>query len=728
MKKIINSILIVGLLLNTALLGTCGKESVNEKTFGTCESKFVDGEFIVGFKDGINSTAKKTLIQKNSGVIINENKALNITLVRVEKDKNSFIQSLSTDDSIRFVEPNFVGYSCYEPNDPFWYDYQWGPQAIKCPEAWDVEKGNLGVSIAIIDSGVYLHEDLTHYYGEGYDWQNNDSDPTEDDYPDGGHGTCCAGVAAATMNNSIGIAGVAQVTIIAEDIGNWAMPVYNAVCGIQHATDIGADIISLSIQYYNYSEALEDACQYAWNNGVVLVASAGNYHGNTIAYPGKFGTVICVGAIDQNNQRCNFSNYGPEMDLVAPGTGIVTTGRDKDQYPDEMIYVSFGGTSAATAHVTGVAALLLSRNPSLSNAEVRSILNSTADDLGPPGWDEEYGYGRADANESVRSVDYVQDTPPEKPIVNGPTEGEIGVEYTYNASTIDADGDMVKYCFTWGDGPDVSWTDFVNSSQTVNVTHIFDKRGLYRIRVKAEDELRFKSELSDPFAVFIGNNVAPDTPKISGPANGKPGVEYIYTTNTTDQDGDPIYCLWDWGDGSYSNWLGPYYPGETAPASHTWVNRGNYTIRVKAKDIFGAESDWSDPLSVTIDSKPPLAPEIHGPTRGKVGESYNYTFVTTDPDGDDVYYCVNWCDGTGGILLGPCSSGEEVTANHTFYTSKPRATFTMEARAQDIDGLISDLATLKVRMPRTISFNPLFLKLLERFPHAFPILRHLLGL
>ncbi|MCX6668106.1 MAG: S8 family serine peptidase [Euryarchaeota archaeon] len=726
MKKIISSILIIGLLLNTALLSTSGKELVNGKTFATSESKFVDGEFIVGFKDDISSITKKTLIQKNSGVIINENEVLNIALVRVEKDKNSFVQSLSKEDSIRFVEPNFIGYSCYIPNDEGW-DEQWGPQAIKCPEAWDIEKGNLGVSIAIVDSGISPHIDLTHYFGEGYDWQHNDNDPTEDDAPYGGHGTCSAGIAAATMNNSLGIAGVSQVTITAEDIGNGTvMPAYEAACGIQHATDIGADVISMSFGYYNYSEALEDACQYAWNNGVVLVASAGNYHGETIAYPGKFDTVICVGAIDQNNQRCNFSNYGPEMDLVAPGTHIVTTGSDF-QFPGQIVYVYFSGTSAATAFVTGVVALLLSRNPLLSNTEVRSILNSTADDLGSSGWDEEYGYGRVNASAAVQAVDQVQDTRPEKPNISGPTGGEVGGEYTYNASTVDPNGDMVKYCFEWGDGPNISWTNFTASGETVTATHVFERRGLYTIRVKAEDELGFKSERSDPLTIFIGTNAAPDTPKVSGPTHGKPRIEYLFSTNTTDLDGDPIYCLWDWGDGSYSNWLGPYYPGETAPASHTWVNKGNYTILVKAKDIFGAESEWSEPLSVAINSSAPLPPEIHGPTKGKNHRSYNYSFTTTDPDGDNVSYWIFWGDVTPYTLYGPYGSGEEVILNHTFNITRPIIILTIEIKAQakDTDGLESNWTTLKVTIPRTISFNSLFMKFLERFLHAFPILRGL---
>jgi len=724
MKKILSSILVLGLLLNMALLSTCGKFSVNEETFGTSESKFIDKEFIVGFKKGISSTVKKTLIQKNGGIIVGENKVLDIALVRVEGGRNSFIQSLLKENSIRFVEPNFIGYGCYVPNDEGW-DEQWGPQAINCPEAWDVEKGNLGVSISIVNSGVFTHVDLTHYYGEGYDWQNNDNDPTEDDHPNGGHGTCDAGIAAATMNNSLGIAGIAQVTIMAEDIGNYSMPSYKAACGIVHATDIGADIISLSLQYYDYSEALEDACQYAWDNGVVLVASSGNYHGNTIAYPGKFDTVICVGAIDQNNQRCNFSNYGPEIDLVAPGTNILTTGRDIN-HPGYIVYVFFGGTSAATDHVTGVAALLLSRNPSLSNAQVRSILNSTADDLGPSGWDEEYGYGKVDANASVRDIDYVQNTRPEKPSISGPSGGDVGVEYTFNTSTTDVDGDLVKYCFEWGNGPETSWTNFTSSAEIMNITHVFDRRGSYNIRVKAEDELRFKSNLSDPFTIFIGNNTAPYVPMISGPTHGKPGVEYLFLTNTTDPDGDPLYFMWDWGDGSNSSWVGTYNSNETATISHKWVNKGNYLVRLKAKDIYEAESEWSEPLLVAIDSSPPLPPEIHGPTKGKNHVSYNYSFKTIDLDGDNVSYWVDWCDGTGGNWHGPYRSGEEIILNHTFHTTRPRATFTIESKAKDTDGLESNLSTLEVTMPYEPSRHPFISWLFERFPNAFPILRGLM--
>jgi hypothetical protein len=122
-------------------------------------------------------------------------------------------------------------------------------------------------------------------------------------------------------------------------------------------------------------------------------------------------------------------------------------------------------------------------------------------------------------------------------------------------------------------------------------------------------------------------------------------------------------------------------------------------------------------------NNPPETPTIDGPTNGKIGVKYDYTVSTTDPDGDDVYYCVNWSDDTGEVCIGPFASGEEVTVSHTWSV---KGTYIIKVKARDIYDAESDWGTLQVKMPRT--YTPLILKLLERFPHAFPILRHLMGL
>ena len=161
--------------------------------------------------------------------------------------------------------------------------------------------------------------------------------------------------------------------------------------GITHAANNGAHIISLSLGSDNPSQTVKNACDYAYNTkGVLIVAAAGNDGDYGMNYPAGFDTVIAVGAIDNSDNRCSFSNYGEGLELVAPGKRIISTVRGDN-------YDYFTGTSMATPHVAGVAALAKSSNPGWTNVQIREELKNTAEDLGPAGWDDDFGYGLVDA-------------------------------------------------------------------------------------------------------------------------------------------------------------------------------------------------------------------------------------------------------------------------------------------------------------------------------------------
>lgn len=221
---------------------------------------------------------------------------------------------------------------------------------------------------------------------------------------------------------------------------------------------------------------------------------------------------------------------------------------------------------------------------------------------------------------------------------------------------------------------------------------------------------------------------APNIPsKPDGPTTGVVNVEYTYSTTTTDPNGDQIYYMFSWGDGTDSGWIGPFDSGVTAAASHTWSSSGDYEIRVKAKDTNGVESGWSEPLIMTIlDNNLPNAPDILGPSKGKPGTTYKYTITATDPDQDDLYYYVDWGDTTNSGWIGPYASGANVNINHAWSV---KGSYTIQAKAKDTHGGESDWGTLDVSMPRfKLSTHGLLLRLLEQFPNAFPILRHILKL
>jgi len=204
-------------------------------------------------------------------------------------------------------------------------------------------------------------------------------------------------------------------------------------------------------------------------------------------------------------------------------------------------------------------------------------------------------------------------------------------------------------------------------------------------------------------------------------------VEYSYTSSATDPENDQLYYLFDWDDGNTSGWLGPYSLGQTVKGSHIWTELGTHNVKVKAKDIWGAVSVWSEPLNVTVtDNTPPDIPEITGPPEGTPGTQYLYNIVTDDLDGHNIYYFVDWGDNTTTGWLGPYVSGTQIHITHSWTEQR---SYTIKAKAKDTMNGESAWGTLDVVMPTEykFSFHAFLEHLLGMFPHMFPILRHLMG-
>jgi hypothetical protein len=225
----------------------------------------------------------------------------------------------------------------------------------------------------------------------------------------------------------------------------------------------------------------------------------------------------------------------------------------------------------------------------------------------------------------------------------------------------------------------------------------------------------------------------PDTPSITGPTQGAKNIEYTFSSVTTDPDGDQVYYRFDWGDGNASDWLGPYASGLTITATHSWSDLGTYDIKVRAKDTYGALSNWSEPLPISIIlNDPPNTPQRPtGSASGKIHVQYTYNATTTDPDNDQVYYKWSWGDGNISDWLGPFTSGEIASAQHTWNT---KGSYEIKVKAKDIQGFESNWSEpLLIKMPKNdlFSFHLYVLQcleqLFERFPHAFLILRYLVS-
>jgi len=253
------------------------------------------------------------------------------------------------------------------------------------------------------------------------------------------------------------------------------------------------------------------------------------------------------------------------------------------------------------------------------------------------------------------------------------------------------------------------------------------------VKAQARDEHAAESSWSTKFTVTITRDpsnrppITPSTP--DGPATGYDGSSYTYSTNATDPESDQVQYMFDWdanGSHDYSSWTTLGASGHTDSLSHSWSSAGTYVVKARARDDNSAESGWSEPLNVTISEKnyPPETPSITGPTSGKAEAEYKYEVMSTDPNGDEIKYVIDWGDDTSDTT-GFYSSG--VTATMLNIWSE-EGTYTIKVKAVDEHGAESSWATLEVSMPKNRAFSSPFLQFLERLMDRFPLLEQILTL
>jgi subtilisin family serine protease len=335
--------------------------------------------------------------------------------------------------------------SATTPNDTY-YAKQWNLAKIEAPKGWDLSTGSNKVVIAVIDTGCDLkHEDLSAKYVPVKDRRDVVS-KTNTPQDKVGHGTCCAGIAAAASNNKKGVAGVTWGCQIMPISLYKAQYVSHIVESINWAQLHGAHVISISLNISPPHSKIDAAISAAHKAGIVLVAASGNdaptVAANKISYPANHKLVMAVGASDKSDKRCVWSKkkasqFGPALDVVAPGISLWTTDitGTKEGYNKKgtsqgdaagNYFNSFGGTSGATPHVAGLAGLLRSFYPKLTNDQIRSIIEKTAEKVGgykyshdpkhPSGtWNNEMGYGRINVFWALDFADvYIKDNPADK--------------------------------------------------------------------------------------------------------------------------------------------------------------------------------------------------------------------------------------------------------------------------------------------------------------------------
>ncbi len=219
-------------------------------------------------------------------------------------------------------------------------------------------------------------------------------------------------------------------------------------------------------------------------------------------------------------------------------------------------------------------------------------------------------------------------------------------------------------------------------------------------------------------------NHAPTSPKIIGITDGKAGKQYQYTFSSWDPDGDEVFLNVNWGDGTSTGYIGPYTSNEEVDLQHKWSHSGYYVISAIAKDAWYSYSEWSS-LTVKMSNKAPTPPLIEGLTKGTVKVNYTYNLTSTNTENDSISYFIDWGDGTNSGWFGAYWSGQKAEATHIW---DKKGNYQIKSKAKDAYGE-SEWSILSVTMPFSydISFQQFWMRILERFPNAFPLLRHLLG-
>jgi uncharacterized repeat protein (TIGR01451 family) len=323
-----------------------------------------NNQYILQYENTLTRTELDDILNNLDARIVDEIPQIQGAVVAFDTPMNT--EQLAELSSSFVIEQNYTVQSLqtFPPTDPM-TDQQWGLHTFDLAPLWDVSTG-AGITVAIIDSGVcFHHPDLqARFRNDGIDYVDDDTDPSDLM----GHGCAISGIIGANVNNTIGITGISpNVDILPIRVldENGAGTYADVIAAIYYAVDADADILNLSLGGQNPSQLLEQAINYAIDNGVDIVAGTGNTGQNGVLYPARYPDVIAVGSRDINGNRSSFSTYGNEVDTLAPGENILTTSLDGG-------YGYYTGTSMAAPFVSGLLALSKASGQSIDLANIVS--------------------------------------------------------------------------------------------------------------------------------------------------------------------------------------------------------------------------------------------------------------------------------------------------------------------------------------------------------------------
>lgn len=544
-------------------------------------------QLLLKVKNQLPAPAVAALLKANSLRPAGEIPALGVRVVRVSAAAAAKVMAaLSKHKDVEYVEPDAEAKAVAAVNDPG-FPSQWHLATIQAPAAWDLQTGSEQLQVAVIDTGVNAaHPDAGRVAG-GYDFVNGDADATDDN----GHGTAVAGCISPVTNNALGIAGLSwnSVVLPVKVLDASGSGSYSAIAnGIIYAADWGARIINLSLGGTSNSTTLQNAVNYAWNKGCVIVAAAGNSGNSTAFYPAACNNVVAVSATRSNDTRPTWSNYGSYVDLSAPGENIWTLDNGTG-------YRYISGTSFSSPIVAGVLALMASTGPR-SNAELVELLLTNVDDIGTAGYDTYYGYGRVNAFRAVQATAGfvgVDATAPQVSILS-PAAGSA-VSGTIDIRVTATDNVAVERLELWLNGAKAGESPGPSVDFTVDTRNYAD--GLLQVEVRGVDAAGNVGSASQSLQVMNAGDTTAPVATITSPKNGAVIKGKTVNVGATSSDNVGFVRLELYIDGAL------YAASSTSSATFKWnlsgYAKGTHTLQLVARDQAG-NAGVSSLVSVTL--------------------------------------------------------------------------------------------------------------------------------
>lgn len=544
-------------------------------------------QLLLKVKNQLPAPALEALLKANSLRPVGDIPALGVRIVRVPAAAAAKVmKALSKHKDVEYVEPDAEAVALATVNDPG-FTTQWHLAKIQAPAAWDLQTGSEQLRVAVIDSGVNAsHPDVGRVL-PGYDFVNNDADASDDN----GHGTAVAGCISPATNNNLGIAGLSWNTAVlpVKVLGATGSGSYSAIAnGITYSADWGARIINLSLGGTSNSTTLQNAVNYAWNKGCVIVAAAGNNGNNTAFYPAACNHVVAVSATRSNDTLTSWSNYGTYVDLSAPGENIWTLDNGSS-------YKYINGTSFSSPIVAGVLALMASSG-TLSNAELVDLLLANADDIGTAGYDVYYGHGRVNAYRAVRAAGEFQGLDSSAPVVSilSPAAGAT-VSGSIDIRVTATDNVGVERLELWLNGSKAGESPGPSVDFVVDTLNYPD--GSLLVEVRGFDAAGNVGSASRSLQVMNAADTTAPVATITSPKNGAVIKGKNVSVGCTSSDNVGVVRLELYIDGAL------YAASSTSTATFKWnlsgYAKGTHTLQLVARDLAG-NAGLSSLVTVTL--------------------------------------------------------------------------------------------------------------------------------